>query len=211
MKRSIAISALAIIAAVNLYAGDAEDFFNKRGYEKGYEKGYKKGIEKGLEIAKKVLKNYKENIRAYEIGKYLIERRYLTYPQVWQVREGNSVRLVVTPARIEKELNIDELFDRFGSDIPEYPKKDEQLPQDKEKLNSVYIADRDVPQDLPDSASRDDRIVTMKVRKTYRNREILDRANLVYQDAGNYYKVMFFSSNEKRDFCRNFRKMCMGE
>jgi len=214
MRKLATAILVSAITAASLPAAEAEQFFYERGFENGYKAGYERGVKEGIKIAKQVLLRWRDSIRAYEAGKYLVRSKALTYPQVWQTRDENGVRLVVTPAKIENEVDIDGLFKRFGYNLPTAPSDlqiEKALNENKEALNSVRLIERDNPSALPAPANKDAQITTMRVKKTYKNRKILDKANVVYQDDGDSYTVMFFSATEKRDFCSNFRDLCMGE
>lgn len=189
------------------HADESEKFFYNRGYEKGFNDGYESGVAKGLAIAKNVVAKYKDRIKAYEVGKYLIQEKYLTYPQVWQMidNDGNVV-LSVTPSKIEKELNIDDIFAEFA----EIPKKDYKAGSLEQSLNnSVVLSSRDYnANDLPDSTKRDSNISYINIKKTSKNEELLKKANVVFEENKKSYKVIFFSPQEKIDFCKNFKEIC---
>ncbi len=217
MKKQIVqclIASAVFASATPVFAGEAEEFFYQRGYNNGYNSGYDEGVKRGVEIAKETLKRYKANIEAYEVGKYLIESKRLTYPQVWQELNDNGVKLVVTPSKIEKELNIDALFDEFGRNIPikasaeTTAKIDASEESDKgDAANSVYLSDRDSNANaLPDHANRS--MITLAVAKNYKSREVLDKANIVYADRGNDYEAVFFTQEEKNEFCKQNTSLC---
>lgn len=189
-----------------IYADEAEKFFYERGYENGWNKGYDLGIQKGIEIAKKVIEKYKDNIKAFEIGKYLIEEKKLTYPQIYQIIDPKSgvLSFEITPSRIESELNIDDIFAKFGN-LPTGEQKQQELSNNLN--NSVLLNDRDSnTPDLPDSTNGN--IIYMNVKKNFQNENILRKANLVYEEDKEYYRVMFFNPQEKKDFCSKFSEVC---
>lgn len=189
-----------------IYADEAEKFFYERGYENGWNKGYDLGIQKGIEIAKRVVEKYKDNIKAFEIGKYLIEEKRLTYPQIYQIIDPKSGTLSfeITPSRIENELSIDDIFAKFGT-LPTGEQKQEELLSNLN--NSVLLNERDSnTPDLADSTSGG--IIYMNVKKNFHNESILRKANLVYEEDKKYYRVMFFNPQEKKDFCSKFSEVC---
>ena len=206
MKKSILILISGLISSV-LSAGEAETFFYEQGFQKGKNIYYEKGVNDGIALAKEVLQKYINDIQAYDVGKYLVKNKHLTYPQVWQKKEGDNILLVVTKARLQEEINIEALFEQFGGEIPKAPMN--SLTENIElKNDSVYLASRDYAKYLPDNSSRDNEIITLEVEKSYENRTILDKSNFVYQDDNDKYKIMFFSRQEKHDFCLEFSQVC---
>lgn len=187
-------------------SSSTEDFFYQRGYEKGYSSGYEKGVEEAFKEAKTMLKNYANELKAYEIGKYLIKNENLTYPQVWQETDNSGlVKLRILPSRIEKEINVDELFSKFAN-IPTRKaaiNKDLELSADEQ--NSVLLSYRDGNINaLPQKANTAENKQTLSLAKSSKNLEILKKANVVFSDEGSFYNVLFFTKTEKEDFCKQF-------
>nr|MBP3724951.1 hypothetical protein [Campylobacter sp.] len=159
--------------------------------------------------AKNVLNRYKADLKAYEIGKYLIATKKLTYPQVWQETDDSGlIKLRVTPSKLEKELNIDELFAKFAN-IPERPASlQETLELNLDQKNSISLSNRDINHNsMPQNVSMQGDLKTLSIKKTSTNLEILKRANVVFSDEDNSYNVLFFTEKEKSDFCNQF-KIC---
>lgn len=191
-----------------VYGDNGEKFYYDRGFENGWNQGYDLGIQKGIEIAKKVVEKYKDRIRAYEIGKYLIEEKKITYPQIYQIQDPSSGALTiqVTPSHIEQELNIDQIFDIFGTIPTIEQKKDQFLSQSN---NSVVLSPRDGNLDsMPRNPSKNSEIIYMNIKKNSQNEKVLRQANLVYEDHKKVYRVMFFNAKEKKDFCSQFKEVC---
>lgn len=206
----ISSTVLSLVVSTSLYAGESEDFYYDRGYENGYQKGLLKGQEEAFKDAKLILKAYKDKIKAYEIGKYLVESKRLTAPQVYQELENGNMKIVVIPSKIEKELNIEDIFDEFGS-LPTLAKNKnvQEVEKDFNELNSVYLRENDGKyNDMFDKASRDSDKTTLRVRKTSKNRDVLNSANVAYVENKSNYEVVFFTKQEKRDFCSEFRTLC---
>ncbi|RTJ13532.1 hypothetical protein [Campylobacter jejuni] len=193
----------------SLYAQNTstEDFFYQRGYENGFSSGYEQGVKEAFLAAKDMLKNYQNELKAYEIGKYLIKNQNLTYPQVWQEIDDNGlVKLRVLPSKIEKEINIDELFAKYAS-IPQIkPNINQNLESNINEKNSVQLSYRDsninkMPQKVSQLANKK----TLSVEKNSRNLDILKKANVVFSDEGTSYQVLFFTNTEKQNFCEEFQ------
>ncbi len=202
---------ISLVVSTNIYAGESEDFYYDRGYENGYQKGLLKGQQEAFKDAKLILKAYKDRVKAYEIGKYLVESKHLTAPQVYQELEDGSMKIVVVPSKIEKEFNIDDIFDEFGS-LPTLSKnkdKEENKDKDPNELNSIYLSQKDgTYNDMFDKANRDTEKTTLTVDKSSSNRDILNSANVAYVENKDSYEVVFFTKQEKKDFCSEFKKLC---
>lgn len=200
----VAIALSGLVSSIN--AETMEDFFYKRGYEVGFDEGYKVGVIKAFEEAKQILVRYDNELKAFELGKYLIKAQNLTYPRVYQEKnENNEFKFVITQSEIQKEINVEELFSKFGS----LPQIEPNLKQNNElsldEKNSVYLSFRDNNiNDLPQNVSSDSNIKTLNIDKTSKNLEILKKANVVFSDENDRYNVLFFTEEEKKDFCKQF-------
>ena len=127
-----------------VFADSTEDFFYKRGYENGYANGYQRGVEEAFIEAKAMLSKYADSLRAYELGKYLIKKQNLTYPQVWQeVGQDGLVKLRVMPSEIVKELDVEALFSKFAN-IPTLKENiSDTLSLSLEEQNAIILNNRD--------------------------------------------------------------------
>lgn len=204
MKKISLILSLGVALFAN--STSTEDFFYNRGYEMGYSSGYEKGVADAFKEAKRVLERYKDDLYAYEVGKYLIKTQRLTYPQIWQERtDDGRVVLRIMPSIVEKELNIDELFSRFVN----IPKMDQvassRLELTTEQKNSVNLSRRDSNiNEMPQNVNTAINKKTLRIKKNSANLEILKRANVVFSDEDDSYNVLFFTEREERDFCKQF-------
>ena len=132
---------------------------------------------------------------------------------LFTVSSPEWARDFVIPSRIQKELNIDEIFEEFGS-LPRLShgiKK--QLSntgkKDFNELNSVYLANRDNISDiLPNKASKNSTKSVLRISKSSSNRDILNSANVAYVENKYNYEVIFFTKQEKLEFCSEFKKFC---
>lgn len=201
------ISLIAVLTISSMFATNStEDFFYNRGYEMGYQAGFDKGVELAFKEAKKVLEKYGTQLKAYEIGKYLIKSQKLTYPQVWQeASDSGIVTLRITPSQIKKELNINELFSKFA-EIPQIKGQTlNKLELTTAEQNSVNLSNRDNNiNEMPQNPSLAINQQTLKIKKSSKNLDILKRANVVFSDEDESYNVLFFTNTEKRDFCKQF-------
>lgn len=201
------ISLIVVLTISSMFATNStEDFFYNRGYEMGYQTGFDKGVELAFKEAKKVLEKYGTQLKAYEIGKYLIKSQKLTYPQVWQeASDSGIVTLRITPSQIKKELNIDELFNKFA-EIPQIKGQIlNKLELTTAEQNSVNLSNRDNNiNEMPQNPSLAINQQTLKIKKSSKNLDILKRANVVFSDEDESYNVLFFTDTEKRDFCKQF-------
>lgn len=206
IKKSICVLSL---ATSFVFCASTEDFFYQRGYENGFNKGFDEGVKKAFEEAKEVIRKYGNELRAYEVGKYLISSQKLTYPQVWQeISNDGSFKLRITPSKIEKELDVDGLFAKFSTLPTRPPQVEDTLVLSTEQQNSTYLADRDSNANtLPQQVDTQVSSVLLEVDKNSKHLEILKRANVIFSDEGDTYNVLFFTEQEKRDFCKSF-KIC---
>lgn len=207
------ILSLMILLSTLLFAGESEDFYYDRGYENGYQKGLLKGQKEAFNDAKTILSAYKNRIKAYELGKYLIQSNRLTSPQVFQeIDNQGNVKIVIIPSKIQKELNIADIFEEFGT-IPTLSsyqtRKIANKKTDFNELNSVYLANKDRATDLlPNKVNKESKKATLKIKKSSSNRDVLTSANVAYVENEHNYEVIFFTKQEKRDFCRQFNNFC---
>ncbi|ECP7254001.1 hypothetical protein ACMWEF_001584 [Campylobacter jejuni] len=208
-KKIIMSIAMISVFSSQIFAANTEDFFYQRGYENGYNKGFEAGLKKAFEEAKNVLVKYKEQLTAYEAGKYLITSRYLTYPEVWQEKtEDGTFKLRVTPSKIERPLDVDELFTKFSNIPITDGTQTPSLELTPEEKNSVYLSNRDSnANDMPQNVDEDIKTTTLSINKTAKNLDVLKKANVVFSDEGNAYNVLFFTPQEKKDFCKSY-KIC---
>lgn len=120
MKKTILFGFLILIGFVtNSFSDDKAydasgmlDMYYKKGLEVGAKNGYEKGYKDGLELAKKRLRLYSDKIKANESGKYLKEYGgKITNPEIYQIKDGNSINVIVKGCKIEKQLTPDEIID----------------------------------------------------------------------------------------------------
>lgn len=200
-----------IILALNLFlslifADSTEDFFYKRGYENGYANGYERGVKEAFDEAKAMLGKYKDSLRAYELGKYLIKNQNLSYPQVWQeLGQDGIVKLRIIPSEIVKELDIEALFSKFAN-IPTLKENISQnLELSTEEQNAVLLNQRDSNINyLTQKVNEQNNKQTLQIHKSAKNLDILKRANVVFSDEGSFYNVLFFTDTERKDFCKQY-------
>lgn len=195
-----------MLLGLELQAQSTEDFFYQRGLELGMQKGYERGVADALNAAKEMLKNYDEHLKAYEIGKYLVRSENLTAPQVWQsLNNKGELTLRITPAKIEKEININELFARFLKIPTLNPNEQNETTLSLAEINSTNLSSRDSNINaLPQRVDSNAKTITLNIQKTSKNLDILKKANVVFSDEENSYNVLFFSELEKKDFCAQF-------
>lgn len=120
MRKNILISAFLFFGTTTLLVANEKaydssgllDMYYKKGLEAGAKSGYEKGYEDGLELAKKRLRLYSDKVKANESGKYLKEYGgKITNPEIYQIKDGNSINVIVRGCKIEKQLTPDEIID----------------------------------------------------------------------------------------------------
>lgn len=203
--KKIALSML-VLASFS-FGSEAEEFFYQRGLDAGFKQGYEQGVKDAFTESKNILARYKNEIKAYEVGKYLVRNGYITYPKVWQrIDEFGNVKIEIQPSRIEKELNIADIFSKFNT-LPTNPNPEMVALNPIEARNSVNTATRDKVVALPKKASANQDIITISLENSGKNEEIVKKANLVYSvdKPNNRIKVMFFNRTEKNNFCSQYQ------
>lgn len=208
MKNKLIATMLAGSVALSFAMADnVEDFFYEKGFESGWKKGFEAGAAAAYEEAKLALRKYDDELKSYEIGKYLTVNKNLTYPQVWQeATSDGSFKLKVLPSKIEKQINIDELFTRFSNLPLRSPEPPTTLELTTNEKNSVYLSTRDNNYNsMPQNPSATGNLKTLTVEKSSKNLDLLKRANVVFSDEGSSYNVLFFTTQEKIDFCSQYR------
>lgn len=198
---------LAVSANADTNQTSTEDFFYQRGYEAGFNNGFEIGVQKALEEARTMLSKYNDVLQSYEIGKYLIKSKNLTYPQVWQERQADgTLKIRVIPSKIERQINIDELFAKFMT-IPTIQSVmiGESGSLNPKAKNSIYLSTRDSNfNKLPQNVNQANNKFTLAVEKNSTNLDILKKANVVFSDEGDNYNVLFFTKTEQLDFCNQY-------
>lgn len=205
--KKIMLSFLFIFSTLN--AITTEEFFYQRGYENGYNKGFEVGVKKAFEEAKNVLEKYADELYMFEIGKYLIASKNLTYPQVWQETDQFGViRLRVSPSRLERPLDVDALLTKFSTIPIKTAIEAPSLELSLEEKNSIYLSARDSnANDMAQNVDEAVKMKTLSVNKTAENLNVLKKANVVFSDEGQSFKILFFTKQEKDEFCSAY-KIC---
>lgn len=188
------------------------DFFYSRGYEEGFNRGFEEGVNAAFKSAKEVWMKYKNEIDAYEIGKYLIASKRLTYPEVWQSTDSDgNIKLNIQCSKIDSKLDIDEIFTRFA-EIPQKPNKvQNQLTLTSEEQHSRVNVNRDITElGLPTNINDVMNISRVQIEINDKNRELLSKSNIAFSEQDDYYIALFFTAKEKEIFCQTY-KICGNE
>jgi hypothetical protein len=193
-------------------------FYYTKGFKEGVENGYKEGYKEALEFSKKQLRLYKDKIKALESGKYLKEHSgKITNPEIYQVKNGDTIKVIVRGCRIEKQLTPDEIID-----LPHYPidancnnkfeyhnVEGENKPIFNSDLkgvtNSVDVMGRDGNGFYSDRASNPytNENSYYYLENTSTLRKQLDVLNYTYAIEDNKIKVIFGNENERKSFLEN--------
>lgn len=200
---------MGILSSVCLYANQIQDYYYNEGYENGFQQGLLKGQEIALENAKKIIERYKARIKSYELGKYLIANKNLTAPQVYQKINGNKFEIIVLPSKIEKELDIEAIFNEFGS-FPELETSEtSEKINNNNILNSITLQEKDLYNNKGILAKPSEKSSTSKLtlKKSSKTREMLQSANVSFVETKNNFEVIFFTKEERNEFCKSF-KIC---
>ena len=222
MKR-VLLTALTL-TAVTAFAGNdvkhyntdnIEQFQYQKGLREGIERGYKEGYRDALEFAKKQLRLYKKKIEALEAGKYLKEYSgKITNPEVYQLKNGDSVKVIVRGCRIEKPLSPDEIIDLpilYGITDTTLKTHYENKPYNSSTFHT----------DTSDIVGRDgngfysnrpldpytDHASYIYIRNTSRNRAKLELLNRDFTVEDNRLKIKFYNEKDRKDFLKRFKKL----
>lgn len=190
-----------------------EQFFYKKGMVDGTKLGYKQGYAEALEFAKKQLRLYAQKIKAYESGKYLKEHEgKITNPEIYQIKNGNEIKVIVRGCRIEKQLTPDEIIN-----LPHYPIDGVGNPSfsytNMDESNAPLFGES-IPTDSADIIARDGNgFYGDRGSNPYLNdgsyyylensqamRKQLSVLNYTYAIEDNKIKVIFSNENEKKSF-----------
>lgn len=190
----------------------AEDEFNReRQIKEAYNKGMREGISKGHDQAVSIItKEYLPYIKRLEAGKYAVRKGYITPPEVmiFQAQDG-TLSYRTTGCKIEKELDVNEIFKKFGSSVV-ISSSSSKFSDDKTVEASIpdesyRISYRDsvsIPTMRPGSQSE---IMTKNISKTAANKLVLDEYNIRYSEIDGEYVASFATKEEMEGFCGQFR------
>lgn len=191
----------------------AEAEFNKeRLIQEAYEKGLKVGVSKGHDQAIEIItKEYLPYIKRMEAGKYVIRKGFITAPEVMIYQNNNgTLNYRTTGCKIEKELDVQDIFKRFGKDVivESGQTKPENAFSESGNVSSgdaYHIAYRD--ETLPSvlRPGYKDESMVKSINKTTSNKLVLDEYNVRYSEKENAYIAVFSTKEEMEGFCSQFR------
>ncbi len=117
---------LSVAVAKDLNIKELENMYYTMGYEackkdmqKEVKKAYLEGYKQGLKDAKKYLENYLMKILSYEVGKYMVKKKLITYPQVLEVVKDGEAKLIIIPPHVEDIKSLEEVLNE-GKIFPIY-------------------------------------------------------------------------------------------
>lgn len=195
-------------------ATSAEAEFNReRQIKEAYEQGYKKGASEAHDEAVRIItEEYLPYIKRLEAGKYAIKKGHITPPEVMILQaEDGSLSYRTTGCKIEKELDVGDIFKRFGKSVVVSQgagQKTDHVGADSVS-ESYAFAGRDAvryPVMRPGSAAE---MMTTEIAKTSVNKLVLDEYNVRYSEKEGSYLAVFASKAEMDGFCNQFR-ICGG-
>lgn len=176
--------------------------------------GVKEGVAIGFSKAQKIIVDeYYPYIKRLEAGKYAMRKGYITPPEimVFQTKNG-TLDYRATGCRIEKELDVNEIFKKFGSsvvsDVNEKIRENSD-PSKKEDSESYSIVTRDEIQSSISKTTAAHTSVSRAVTASEANRILLDQYNIRFIEKEGEFKISFESVDEMNGFCSQF-KICGG-
>lgn len=185
-----------------------ESSFKKEKFEnEGYEAGFKNGYEAGLNKALKILNGeYAARIKRMEAGKYLVQKKYITAPEVFVVTGADgSLSYKVKGCQIEKEFDAKDILERFGSALS--IKNTDSASQkttdpETEKASGFGIASKDTVSKLPTKIGISKKLAKIVARVETKN--TLDEYNIEYFEREGFYYASFADTDELVAFCKQF-------
>lgn len=200
----------------NLKLTQSEEDFNKeRLIKEAHDKGVKEGISRGFDQAKNIIiKEYLPYIKRLEAGKYAMRKGNITPPEVmiYQSNDG-TLSYKTTGCKIEKELNVDEIFKRFGDSVVVKSESSTILNKQGEAMSgsvnadSYFVSERDAVVNTPTRSAAPADIVFQNIEKTDANKLVLDQYNITYSEKDGSYVAVFNGNAEMNGFCDQF-KIC---
>lgn len=196
-------------------AQSEEDFNKERLIKEAHDKGVKEGIGRGFDKAKNIIINeYLPYIKRLEAGKYAMRKGNITPPEVmvYQSNDG-TLSYKTTGCKIEKELNVDEIFKRFGesvvvkSESPAAQNKQGETISGSLNADSYFVSERDASVAAPARSAAPADIVFQTIEKTDANKLVLDQYNITYSEKDGNYVAVFNGEAEMNGFCDQF-KIC---
>jgi len=197
-----------------------EQFQFSRGLKEGLEKGYKQGYRDALEFSKRQLRLYRKQIEAMEAGKYLKEYdRKITNPAIYQVREGNTVKVLVRGCKIARPLTPDEIIE-----LPMYPVDAQGSSKFKyynmDETGNSNIFDKTTFTNSSDIVARDgngfystrpqdpyaNNATYLYISNTQANRKKLELLNRDYTIEDGRIKITFNTQEDKSHFINRFKR-----
>jgi len=187
-------------------------FEMERKIKEARREGVKEGITIGFTKAQKiVVDEYLPYIKRLEAGKYAMRKGYITPPEVmvFQTKNG-TLDYRATGCRIEKELDVNEIFKKFGSSVVMEKNLEESSSFGvKEDSESYHIVSRDEIQGSISKTTAAHTSVARAVTASEANRILLEQYNIRFVEKEGEFKVSFESVEEMQGFCSQF-KICGG-
>lgn len=194
---------------------ETQSFFYEKGYKEGAAEGYEKGYAEAMEAARERLWKYSKRINAIENGKYLTGIGKISPPEVYQVQDGDSIRISIMGCKIEKPLSPDEILGLPTLDSGEIDTKTngeggiETRTTDEEealRTNAIGITahDRNLFSGNMHGIAADKNRHYYFVPNNRYYRQKLDQMSYIYTVQDNKLKVLFPTQHDMDEFRRTF-------
>ena len=185
-----------------------EEFTKERQLKDAYEKGLKEGVAKGHDQAINIItKEYLPYIKRLEAGKYAMRKGFITPPEVmvFQNTDG-TLSYKTTGCKIEKELDINDIFKRFGESVlvNGSTASKEEVSQISGTSDSYFISERDTASTGIQRSGSQIGNVIKSIEKTAANKIVLDEYNIRYTEKDGLYLATFSTQEETDGFCGQF-------
>lgn len=183
------------------------NFYYKQGYQSGYKQGYDAGYAKALKYAEEKLNQYALKIKAYEAGKYLIATKKITYPEVFYLKQGNSIKIVIKNSQIANEIGADDILYLPEINLANFENINRTANPDNIKYqvtNSVSTQEINKNPEIPTLSKNTLGAYYLYMPNTETYKSILNKAGIVYAESGNRLKVIFQNKKNAKTFIKNF-------
>lgn len=154
----------------------------------------------------RVIANWKKEIKYFEMGKYAIEKGYVTNPMIVPiVNENGTVTIHNMGCKIQKPLDANDFIDYYSKD-ESLLQKHTVLEQDFSTHTLVAGVSLPMQTNKPDMhiatmAQESEKEVVIPFKKTYKNTSLLNDYALNYTVKDEDFLVSFKNQDEYMQFC----------
>ena len=167
------------------------------GFNNGVEEGIDKGIKTAIKDAEKSLKDslVEKKVYTLELDKYINESLTVTAPRIYRILDGNVVKYLIIPSRVESIRTIDDIIN--GNKIPS--------PEMSLKLGNagsgITLPASSSPLVLPSKKLH----LPIRVVIPCDKLRLLEKLGIDYEIAdNNSCRAVFYDRGQKESFCKEY-------